>query len=176
MNIGDDFSSGFEYTPITKQLWYVVEMDDLLVGSKSIGVSSSVYNSQGTIVDSGTTLFYLPSTAFNAFQTTMTALCNSGQNLVGVCNVKSGQSLFDGYCFKMTSSQVSAFPVLNVNLKGVSNLPVQPSAYLVTQQGYYCLGVQDSGSLAFTILGDVFMQDRQVVFDFGNSQLGFGSC
>jgi hypothetical protein len=48
-------------TPVIQKGYYTVQFEDLLVSGTSLGVSEKVYNSKpGAIVDSGTTLFLIP--------------------------------------------------------------------------------------------------------------------
>lgn len=96
-----------QWTPITDKSWYVVDMEDMKVGGTSLGVPASVYNDGDAIVDSGTTYFYIPTKAWEAFMDALTAMCSS-TNLVGVCGVSYKDSIFDNYCFEMTSAEVRA--------------------------------------------------------------------
>ena len=94
-------NAAIQYSPIIQQTYYVVNLTDVLVNGVSIGVNNSVYNAGQAIVDSGTTEYVMPQTAFNALQAAFTALCAS-QPLVGVCNLGNGTTgLFDGGCFAM---------------------------------------------------------------------------
>ena len=43
------------YTPILKETFYVVNMTDVTVNGKSIGIEPAVYNRGDAIVDSGST-------------------------------------------------------------------------------------------------------------------------
>ena len=54
----------------------------------------------------------------NTIKTFFKNLCASGTNLVGVCGVAAGQSMFDGYCFPMNAAQIAAYPVLTLNIPG----------------------------------------------------------
>lgn len=169
MTLGSSIPSGIQWTPVTKKLWFVVTMNDFKVGTSSLGYGSSAY--ADAIVDSGTTLFLMPNSPFNTMKQKFQGIC-SVTNLVGVCGVAPGKSLFDGECYKMTPAQINAFPSVSVSLAGVSPLTLQPSDYLLDQQGYKCLGIQNSGGSG-TILGDVFMQKFNVFFDMGQNRVGF---
>jgi hypothetical protein len=62
--LGDSFSdASYQWTPVTQQLWFVVGMTDFQIAGQSIGLSPSDYGN--SIVDSGTTLFLLPTGSFD---------------------------------------------------------------------------------------------------------------
>ena len=155
LSLGVDYSkdSRFKWTDISDEIWYSVVVNDIKFGGKSIGMDYYYlnYGYGGPIVDSGTTLFIVTTTIMAAIRTTIEGFCktvitpshtlthsslslthsHSAQTpLVGVCNVKQNQSLFDGQCFTMTPAQVNAFPLLTVTLPGVGDLAVPPSNYL----------------------------------------------
>jgi hypothetical protein len=99
-------------------------------------------------------------------------MCNS-VNLVGVCGATPGQTLFDGYCYPMQKSDISAFPSLSVIINGVSPLTIGPNEYLIDgQQNTKCLGIQGVDGMG-TIMGDVFMQKFRVAFDMARNRVGF---
>jgi len=166
------FSGNIAYTDITLEAWYCVSMEDLLVNGKSVGVDSSVYNKYHTIVDSGTTLFYIPQRAYNAMMTLMKANCSS-QSLKGICDNDSG-FLACQSGVSLTQSQIDEYPSLTVSLDNNVELTIDGNDYLVpVGGGEYCFGIQ-AGSTQFpTILGDVVIQNFYVVFDRQNSQIGF---
>lgn len=149
-----------------------------MVNGKSIGLSRSVLNANQVIIDSGTTLMIFSTEIMKAIQAQFEAVCSTGVNLVGVCGVQKGQSIFDNQCFQMTPPQVGDWPVFTVSLPGAPNLILSPAQYLwqgAGQAGYYCMGMQGQDGLGVTILGDTFMQGFNVIFDRKRSMIGFGS-
>jgi len=180
LDIGTNYAgdSSYEWTKVTDQDWYTVDMEDFAVGGVSLGISKFDLNENGVIVDSGTTLIIVSKKVNEALITRFTAMC-SKTNLPGVCNVTAGKSLFDGYCYSMTDEQVALFPNISTTLKDTSALNVPPQAYLwegAGIEGMYCLGFQyidDGGDLPI-ILGDIIMQNYHVVFDLDKNQVGWG--
>jgi hypothetical protein len=172
------YTGTFQYTPLTQGIEgeYYVSMNDLLVAGQSIGVDPIVYSGQygGAIVDSGTNVFLLPHEAFRALRRSFMNMC-SKTTLRGVCDAPAGQTLFDGFCFGMSSSDLAKFPPMTVVLQGPVELKMTPANYLTTQNGpgQYCLGVIDTGYGGFTILGDTNMAPYVSLFDRVNTQLGF---
>jgi hypothetical protein len=65
--------------------------------------------------------------------------------LVGICNEKPGNTLFDNQCFQMTHKDIAMFPNITITLDGAGDLPILPIDYLWEgsgQPGYYCFGIQ----------------------------------
>jgi len=177
MTIGTDYStdSRFQWTSIIQEQWYSVTMNDWMMGGQTIGVSSYDLNYYGVIVDSGTTLIIVDTQILTAIQKVLTANCTT-HPLVGVCNVTTGNGLFDGKCFNLTNEQVSDFPPLTLVLQGTKGLTISPFDYLwqgTGVPGEYCLGIQAMDGLP-VIIGDVFIQAFHVVFDRNKDLVGFG--
>jgi len=170
--IGGNYTSypSFSFTPLTAQTYYAIELNDILVGTTSIGLPSSAYNSANspTIVDSGSTLINVPSNIYSAIEAQFKAICTTNPgSLVGICGVAAGNTMFDGQCYSMTANQIAAYPTLNFNIGNLgANFPVPPTAYLVpvtnAQGTFQCLGI--GGASTLVILGDVFMQNWNIVF------------
>ena len=174
---GGYHSGNYQYTPIIKQEFYNIYLDDVTVSGKSIGVSASTYNFlTGTIVDSGTTLLVLPHKAFVAMNDTFHSLCSSN-NLVGICG--PGPGLFDGVCVSLTAAQLAAFPPISFTFGQSSKISVSIPASAYLQQGFclrqtsYALAIADGGLLLGTILGDTFMRNFETLFDVQNNRIGF---
>eukprot|EP01114_Cavostelium_apophysatum_P013049 TRINITY_DN3078_c0_g1_i1.p1 TRINITY_DN3078_c0_g1~~TRINITY_DN3078_c0_g1_i1.p1 ORF type:complete len:586 (+),score=131.58 TRINITY_DN3078_c0_g1_i1:50-1759(+) len=171
----DNYSAGeMVYTPITSETYYVVEMNDVLVGGQSIGLPPSYYNDDQTIVDSGTTLLLLGETAFNAMVSTFQTTVCQEHALDGVCNPDSdGNTIFTpGMCSGITPDIIALFPNISFNLAGAGNLSVPPEMYFFGYKGYYCFGISPVDGVG-AILGDVFMQNFNVLFDRENKRVGF---
>jgi len=178
MSIGDNYSddSRFQWTSIIEEQWYSVTLNDWLMGGQTIGVSSYDLNYYGVIVDSGTTLLIVDTQIYTAIQKSLTGNCTKNP-LVGVCNVPTGQGLFDGKCWNLTNAEVEAFPPLTLNLQGTKGLTISPYDYLwqgTGVPGEYCLGIQSDDTDLPLIIGDVFIQAFHVVFDRNKDLVGFG--
>jgi len=188
MSFGQDYygSSGFLWTDVAKTqgayVYYTITLTDFLLsvggaGGVSIGLSQGQLNNNGVIVDSGTTLIALDSSVFAQFYNSLSNLCSSGSNLVGVCGVTLANSIFYN-AYSLSSSDISAYPTLQFTVGCSSgtctSLNVPPEIWIIQYtSSTYTAGISDGGS--GTILGDVFMMNFHVVFDKTRDKLGFAS-
>jgi hypothetical protein len=178
LELGTDYSKDnrFVWTPIQQDQWYTVYIYDIKLGNNSIGISAWDLNWNGVIVDSGTTLLIVSTQIMTAIQNEITSLC-AKTPLVGVCNVPSNQTLFDGLCYPMTAAQVNQFPTLSIKFETAGYLSILPQDYLWQGAGIpgtYCMGIQAMDGGLPVIIGDVFMQRYHVVFDQYEDRVGFG--
>jgi len=127
-------------------------------GSTSLGSASG-------IVDTGTTLIYIPTSAYNKF------LSAAG----GKTDSSSGLAIF------------STKPTSNFGIKfGSTTFTLTPAQYLVptAQYSYYGLTsgkyyawINDGGSSGVnTIIGQKFLENYYAVFDTTNSRIGFATA
>lgn len=127
--------------------------------------STSLATSQTGIVDTGTTLIYIPTTAYNKF------LSASG----GTTDSSSGLASF------------TTKPTSNFGIKfGSTTYPLTPAQYLVpqSQYGYYGLSsgkyyswISNGGSSGVDcIIGQKFLENYYAVFDTTNSRIGFATA
>lgn len=127
--------------------------------SKSVGSSAS------GIVDTGTTLIYIPTSAYNKF------LSAAG----GTTDSSSGLASF------------TKQPTANFGIKfGSTTYTLTPSQYLVPTAQYSNFGltsgkfyawINDGGSSGVnTIIGQKFLENYYAVFDTTNSRIGFATA
>jgi len=173
--MGIDYSNNnaFDWATELSQSFYIVNIQDIKVGTQSMGLGNNQYNTgPGTLVDSGTTLIIFNTAVYNALGNLLQGMC-TGTQLVGICNTQQGKSLLDGYCYNMNAQQRALFPDISFSLAGTTNyLTVSQTAYLIPQGSSYCLGIANSQN--DMILGDVFMRSFHVVFERASTRVGFG--
>ncbi|KAL7933839.1 putative aspartic protease [Trichoderma chlorosporum] len=127
--------------------------------------STSLATSASGIVDTGTTLIYIPTKAYNAF------LSATG----GKTDNNSGLAVF------------SKAPTSNFNIKfGSTTYSLTPSQYLVPTAQYefygltsgkYYAWINDGGSSGVdVIIGQKFLENYYAVFDTTNSRIGFATA
>lgn len=164
-----------EYTPMLSNVVYVIEMTDIKVNGKSIGVPSSVYQNNvfgGCVVDSGTNTMLLTDDPYTALMELMQRLFNCPNAPVpGVC--PNATNLFSGACYNYTAADLKKFPNLELVFKGVT-LKMGPSNYLLPNiHGQYCFAIDNSGPDGLLIIGDTVMSNYYAVFDRANKRLGW---
>lgn len=176
MTFGYTAPSSTKWTPVTKKEWFVITVNDFTVDGTPLGYSSRDY--ADSIVDSGTTLLILPNSPYNTLVSRIKAMCSS-TDLPGVCNTASGKSIFDGYCYSMTDIQIKRFPVIAAQIPGWGSLSINPHDYLIPgTQGFgvaYCWGIAAGGGGMGTILGDVAVQNQNIIYDMGQNRIGLAS-
>jgi hypothetical protein len=165
------------YTPMlpigNTEPFYAIRLGGLAIGSATVAASGL-----GTpIVDTGTSLSYVPTAAFNALLGAITAS-------PGFTSQFAGQGLTDGGCVLNSAATAAtvdaALPPLALTVDGASQ-PIMLAAsrsYLVDEGGgMFCLGLGDAGALGqgsgFGVVGDSLMAGTLTVFDLANSRIGF---
>jgi len=158
--------SGFNWTDIIDELYYVVELTEMSVGGQSVATSGFGQS----IVDSGTTLLILTSSVYSAF-------ASSVQNSSACGNSSICSGLFNGNCLQLNEGEISSLPTVAFTFQGTGPLNVPPQSYLYysPQNDSYCLGIiNGGGGNNNTILGDIFIQNFHTVFDNNTQTVGFG--
>lgn len=143
--------------------YFLVEVSEVSVDDTVVSTDSSDLNEiGGVLVDSGTTLIYLPSSVTSAIET----------------EVESAVSSLDSSFFQWSScvdeSELSNFPDLTLALDGY-DLVLSPYQYLLWYSDCYYWGISSS---SIPIIGNVALQGKLVVFDKEANQIGFadGDC
>ena len=158
----------------TQQLYYMVQLSDMKLGSTSIGFTSST-----AIADTGTSLFYVPQTAANnivAQANKATALWQgtfTSQQGIYCAMAKSG----------VTAAQIdSTMPPLTMTFPGTSgsftmSIPATSSYMLDGGSGLWCIGITYNSQLGlpsnFVLMGDVGLRGMVTIFDRTKNQVGF---
>lgn len=183
----DAAASAVQYTPLKDNegwnAYHSVDVDDLAVGGTSLGLSSDDFGL--TILDTGTSLTYVPSSINNA--------------LLSAVNADPGfASLFSGQTLEASSSSWSCVSATGVDAEAVdAALPALsfsfPSAdggsfsvqipasksYLMDLGSWgsgdeqFCWAIFSSGSRSsYSLIGDSLLRGMLTVFDLENRQVG----
>eukprot|EP00249_Psilotum_nudum_P016493 c25851_g1_i3 orf=664-2322(+) len=173
--LGNVLEPGFVYTPIVpSQPHYNVELKNIAVNGVALNVDPSFYrtsNVQGTIFDSGTTLTYLTEPAFGPFINAI---------IEGAPAQAHTFSSEGNVCFLYAGSVDDAFPTVTLHFEG-ADMNLKATNYLIQQPSFdnvpvWCIVWQPSlasNGVRMTILGDLVLKDKVVVYDLENQRIGW---
>jgi hypothetical protein len=127
-------------------LLFLITVEVTLLGATAGSTQLYTTSEPNCIIDSGTTLAYLRTDAYNQFVQELNDLCNQGKTLPGVCSntlTNVNETLLTGYCFTMTSTERANFPDIIFTFDTAGNFSLPSSSYLIPYNDaiYYCLVV-----------------------------------
>lgn len=151
--------------------WFTVKLMDMLVRSpkepgtrKSVGGAQFKYNTgKGTIVDSGTTDTYLPTTLFNSFKNIFTAATGM---------------LYSNKIIDLSKEQFATLPTVIFVLEGKEEgskieIEMPPTSYMEAfKGGRYAARIYFTEASG-VVLGANFMNKHNVIFDIDGMRVGF---
>jgi len=143
--------------------YFLVEVESISVANTTVSTDSQTLNEiGGVLVDSGTTLIYLPSSVTQAIETEIEK------------SVPDLKTTFFEWSTCVEESELDSFPDLTIALDDY-NLKLKPKQYLLWYGGCYYWGISTS---SIGIIGNVALQDKLVVFDKDSNTIGFanGDC
>eukprot|EP00455_Lapot_gusevi_P028286 TRINITY_DN3011_c0_g1_i14.p1 TRINITY_DN3011_c0_g1~~TRINITY_DN3011_c0_g1_i14.p1 ORF type:complete len:394 (-),score=165.28 TRINITY_DN3011_c0_g1_i14:141-1322(-) len=153
------YTGDFVWAPVTQQSYWMISVDDVLVGGKSLNACKGWFSSScSMIVDSGTSLITGPSSVINP--------------LLSQLNVSSD------------CSNIHQLPPLSFSISG-HNMTLTPDQYVIElsstdAQGrnvVQCqIGIMALDQLGMWILGDTFMRAYYTVFDRDQNRVGFAQA
>ncbi|CAN6804119.1 unnamed protein product [Brassica oleracea] len=168
--IGEVVSPKVKTTPmLSKSDHYSVSLTSVEVGNSVLQLSSG----EEVIVDSGTTLAYLPNSVYMPL---MNEILVTHPELT-FHNVQDLQGSF--ICFRYTDDKLDRFPPVTFYFNKSASLTVYPQDYLLQLQGdAWCFGWQSSGfqtkdGRELLILGDMALSNKLVVYDIENQVMGW---
>ncbi|XP_004492042.1 aspartic proteinase 36 [Cicer arietinum] len=151
---------------------YSVNMTAVQIGHTFLNLStdaSEQRDRKGTIIDSGTTLAYLPD---EIYQPLIYKIISQQPDL-------KVQTLHDEYtCFQYSGSVDDGFPNITFYFENGLSLKVYPHDYLFISEELWCIGWQNSGSQSrdsknMTLLGDLVLSNKLVFYDLENQVIGW---
>ncbi|KAB2039544.1 hypothetical protein ES319_D02G017100v1 [Gossypium barbadense] len=160
-------------TPLVpNQPHYNVNMTAVQVGHDFLSFTPDIFDSgdrQGVIIDSGTTLAYLPEMVYEPL---VSKILSRQPDL-------KLQTIHDEYtCFQYSKSLDEAFPNVTFHFENSVTLKVYPHEYLFPYNGLWCIGWQNSGMQSrdrknMTLLGDLVLSNKLVLYDLENQTIGW---
>eukprot|EP00617_Octactis_speculum_P023151 CAMPEP_0185745864 /NCGR_PEP_ID=MMETSP1174-20130828/4247_1 /TAXON_ID=35687 /ORGANISM="Dictyocha speculum, Strain CCMP1381" /LENGTH=522 /DNA_ID=CAMNT_0028420121 /DNA_START=176 /DNA_END=1744 /DNA_ORIENTATION=+ len=143
--------------------YYLVDVLSVSMAGTTVSDDTSTLDQiGGVLVDSGTTLIYLPSSVTSGIETLVME------------EVPAVSKQYFEWATCVTEDVVAKFPTLTIALDGY-DLELTGKEYTLWYGGCYYWGMSSS---SIPIIGNVALQDKMVVFDKDNNQLGFadGDC
>ncbi|KAI4986612.1 hypothetical protein ZWY2020_019242 [Hordeum vulgare] len=178
--LGEVIEPGFVFTPlVSSQPGYNVNTKSISVNGQNVPIDSSRFTTskrQGTLVDSGTSLAYLPD---GVYDPVISAIINAAPLSMNYTVILGNQ------CFICWKSNISEFPVVTLYFEGGAPLAVEPANYLVSLGGSHlpdniivlCIGFQSSkrfkGYEHATILGDIVLRDKVFAYNLEKMRMGW---
>jgi hypothetical protein len=174
-------ASPLQYTPIlasgVNKDFYSVNMTAMAIGATSLGVTSVQLDNP--IVDTGTSLFYIPTTAETALLKQINANASFKTLFPGQTLSDSGTGCITAPATTTGAMVDAMLPPLKMTFAaaggGTFTLSSPPMAsYLYDAGGgQFCLGVFGGGDKGQATMGDAFMRGYVTVIDLVNKQVGF---
>ncbi|KAG8654942.1 aspartic proteinase 36 isoform X1 [Manihot esculenta] len=157
---------------IPNQPHYNVNMTAVQVGHDFLDLPIEVFEAgdwKGAIIDSGTTLAYLPEMVYEP----LVSKIISQQSDLKVHTVRDEYT-----CFQYSGSVDDGFPNVTFHFENSVFLKVYPQEYLFPFEGLWCIGWQNSGMLSrdkrnMTLLGDLVLSNKLVLYDLEHQAIGW---
>ncbi|EYU32742.1 hypothetical protein ABFS82_14G041400 [Erythranthe guttata] len=160
-------------TPLVQdQPHYNVNMTAVQVGHDYLNLTVDLYtigDQKGAIIDSGTTLAYLPEVIYDPLV----------EKILSWQPDLKLQTLHDQYtCFDYSGSVDDGFPPVTLHFENSLTLMVYPHEYLFPFEDLMCIGWQNSGMESqekknITLLGDLVLANKLVLYDLENQTIGW---
>ncbi|XP_031270728.1 aspartic proteinase-like protein 2 isoform X1 [Pistacia vera] len=179
INGGGIFAIGHVVQPVVNmtplipnQPHYSINMTAVQVGLHFLNLTTDVFgvgDRKGTIIDSGTTLAYLPQMIYEPLIS----------NIISQQPDLKVHTVHDEYtCFQYSESVDEAFPNVTFHFENSVFLKVYPHEYLFPFEGLWCIGWQNSGMQSrdrknMTLLGDLVLSNKLVLYDLENQVIGW---
>ncbi|XP_062105194.1 aspartic proteinase 36-like [Humulus lupulus] len=173
--LGEIIEPNIVYSPLVpSQPHYNLNLQSISVNGQPISIDPSVFatsSNRGTIIDSGTTLAYLAEEAYGPF---INAITNTVSQSARPVLAKGSQ------CYLITSSVTDIFPQVSLNFAGGASMFLRPQDYLIQQNSIggaavWCIGFQKIPGQGITILGDLVLKDKIVVYDLAAHRIGWAN-
>eukprot|EP00002_Diphylleia_rotans_P009423 TRINITY_DN1961_c0_g1_i2.p1 TRINITY_DN1961_c0_g1~~TRINITY_DN1961_c0_g1_i2.p1 ORF type:complete len:561 (-),score=78.64 TRINITY_DN1961_c0_g1_i2:485-2167(-) len=160
-----------KYVPIVSDHYYSINIHSLSFSEHKLELATQDFISmmEPPVIDSGTSLMIFPEVVFTKIKAYLqTHYCHVG----GICPDGDGKSMFEGFYYKIPSSQKNTLPTMKFALDSNIILELTHDYYLSNIDGYVGLGFTKGSSIP-TILGNTFMRAFAVVFDLEKRRIGF---
>ncbi|XP_059665606.1 aspartic proteinase 36-like isoform X2 [Cornus florida] len=173
--LGEVVQPKIKSTPIVpNQAHYNIIMKAIEVGSDVLQLpkDADIASGRKTVIDSGTTLAYLPQSVFDPLIKKIVARQPK-------LNFRTVEEQFK--CFKYTGKVDDGFPAVTFRFENSLSLKIYPRDYLFQLNGdEWCIGWQNSGSgvkskngKELILLGDIVLSNKVFVYDLEKNTIGW---
>jgi hypothetical protein len=172
-----------QYTPEISGIdsyYYAVHFTSISIGGTSTPVGTSQY--PDSLVDTGTSVFIVPTSVFNAITSAVAASPNAA-SVFGGAGATSTFFASPNNCQTLSKTKAqldAALPPLTLVFGSNPSISVQAApteSYLISYQGQWCPAIYAMDPSAnfpvASIMGSPVLRSNVVVFDRANKQIGF---
>ncbi|XP_006364268.1 protein ASPARTIC PROTEASE IN GUARD CELL 1-like [Solanum tuberosum] len=163
--------SNLQFTPFASSQgtsFYFIDVLGISVGGKALAISPMVFKNAGTIIDSGTVITRLPSTAYANMRATFREFMSKYPRAPDL-------SLLDT-CYDLSNYTTVSIPKISFNFNGNTKMDLVPNGiFFVNGASQVCLAFASNGDDdSIGIFGNTQQQTMEIVYDVAGEKLGFG--
>nr|CAB3457388.1 unnamed protein product [Digitaria exilis] len=149
--------------------FYYLDLVGIKVAGKTIRVSAAVFKAAGTVIDSGTVITRLPSSAYRALRSAFARPMRRYKRAPAL-------SILDT-CYDFTGHTTVQIPAVELVFSGGATVGLDFSGVLyVSKVSQACLAFASNGDdTSLGILGNTQQRTFAVVYDVANQKIGFGA-
>lgn len=181
------YEKNITYIPIKRDAFYTLSIDAIHINSLDISlVHKKGNNKYSAIVDSGTTITYIPKKPAQKMIKELQSYCNKEENK-NKCGIYSKNKEL-GSCFSfdnnthLENALENVWPNITFDIKGGYKYVWTPKNYFFNNTDdkpgathIACLGFSESTGTQF-LLGSTWMHGHDIIFNRGNRSLGFAEA
>jgi len=152
---------------------YFVELVAIDIGGYVVPVSPTVFTKDGTLLDAGTTLMYIPPEAYTLLRDRFKFV----MNWTGYTPAPAHEPL--DTCYDFGGNNVILLPAVSFNFSDGSMFGLSPVAILVypddTAPATGCFAfLPRPSTMPFNIIGNTQQRGTEVIYDVAAEKIGFG--
>ncbi|XP_020693252.1 aspartyl protease family protein At5g10770-like [Dendrobium catenatum] len=164
---------GVKYTPMLTNpkmpSFYFLNLTAIFIWGERIDLSPTIFSSPGTILDSGTSITRLPPTTYFALRSIFRKKWSIYPMAPPIFNLDT--------CYNLTGFEEVLTPDISFVYEGevIANLDILGTIFHATKYQWCLSIVGNSDDSQIVVIGSMQQRRFNIVYDLGNSQIGFGS-
>ncbi len=168
-----------QYINYTGENKFAVKLKTISIDSYEIFLNPKLYE---TIIDSGTTMTYLPSSIYKDLEKAVSNFCSAPNRCMGA--VKNSNV---GFCYKLNENInlvqfIESMPTFKFLFNDGVNYYLKPENYIFNYSDFnsksegnvYCTGIT-SWDKNEILLGTTWMHNHDIIFDMQHNKIGFAA-